>query len=199
MCMCAGATACVICPPGKFGSLPGLSTCPSSCVAGRYTPGYITPCQVWVRMTPCGCLWLCRARERERGADRHRVRSRQRLKTWEGVPLYPALTVLSATLIDIDQDCPPGTFSAAAAGSCTPCAAGKFSSTLNTSSCTPCQGGQYTNVTGQIACVVCPPGTYTAGGAAPCTPCAAGDYASTSGVCRRPLLICTPRFLGPSP
>lgn len=84
--------------------------------------------------------------------------------------------------------CPPGTYSLAGAGVCTPCVVGKYSSASGLS--TPCTSacaaatGYYCGEGATAATgAPCPMGTYASStGATSCTPCAAGLYGNVEGM-----------------
>lgn len=102
--------------------------------------------------------------------------------------------------------CPPGTFSLAGAGACTPCAPGLYGATSGGTAPTcsgPCAAGRFggspglTSPTCTGACsagYACPPGstnstvamcsqgTFSVSGAGVCAPCAAGRFGASQGL-----------------
>ncbi len=87
--------------------------------------------------------------------------------------------------------CTTGTWSAAGAFECTPCAAGKFSTTISGTGievCSPCRMGTWT--------YTLPNGVYTAAtGATACTACPAGKAGGSSG-CTTTCTAATPSAVG---
>ena len=73
--------------------------------------------------------------------------------------------------------CNAGTYSAAGAGSCTPCPAGQYQDSKGKSSCKACNAGKY-STGGASSCTPCEAGTSSAAGAGRCTPCSAGKYSA---------------------
>jgi hypothetical protein len=86
------------------------------------------------------------------------------------------------------RDCQPGFYSASnAAGVCTPCPTGKFSSISQMTACQNCSTGTYTSSTGLSTCAPCIAGRVSGlDGSSTCTSCTMGKYAPSIA-----LTICT--------
>jgi hypothetical protein len=73
--------------------------------------------------------------------------------------------------------CPPGSWSAQGAASCTPCSAGTASAAPGAAAegaCQPCAPDSW-SAAGAASCAPCVPGSWSAAGAASCTPCTAAN------------------------
>ena len=79
-------------------------------------------------------------------------------------------------------DCPPGTWSAAGAATCTPCSAGFYQPNWATASCVSCPAG-FTSTPGNSTCAPCAVGSYAgAAGSGQCSLCPQGFYSGSEGV-----------------
>ena len=166
-----GGARCMLCPQGRYKSENNV-VC-QSCPIGFSTPT--------VGGTNCtGCpLGYFAAEEAQMGCDQ-----------------CPSGYYQSQVGKAACELCAAGTFSAAKAGVCEFCGAGKYNNDSAQSSCKECESGKYQVQTGQSscsncdagkyqslvgqnsenACKDCGHGTYSAAGRAECTDCAAGKY-----------------------
>jgi hypothetical protein len=144
-----GAGVCSNCSAGLYGATMGLRTaaCSSPCPAGRYgsTLGLTTP----------NCTGLC-------DAGSYGARAGLARSSCTG-PCSAGYACPSGSVVDTAVTCPAGTYSTGGAGSCSPCAPGKYSA----DSARP------------VACDAdCIPGSYCPPGTAMPLSCPAGRYGS---------------------
>ena len=153
----SGSTACTSCPAGSYSDAPGSNEC-TVCSTGTYSVSGSVVCGP---SCPVGTLRIVGSRCLNDGC--------------------PAGKYLNGTTC---SSCPTGTFyvgpSATSQSSCTPCAAGTYS-TLGSPVCVKCPPGTSLAVSGGSECIPCSAGTYSSSfGSTSCSSCPSGTTSTTS-------------------
>jgi hypothetical protein len=142
----AGATACSLCPPGRFGGLQQLqsSLCSGLCRPGRYSEGGVKRCAdcpvgTWSSVEGATSLSAC-------------IPCTTRPGSYCGVGMVASGGV----------PCPPGRAAAGMnATECGVCDRGWYAPSPGLSVCLPCPLGQFSaQPAGATECTVCAPGTF---------------------------------------
>ena len=139
------SSTCPVCPVGRYTPLTGRGEC-SECAAGRFGGG-VDP------TTDCGNCSVGQFRFADSGV----------LQLLICLPPSSCIAVTEMFWSYYYAD------SASGAGSCSPCAPGRFSGTVSAPSCDNCTAGLY-SLGNASSCLLCPSGTY-------------GSVAQTSSQC----------------
>jgi len=172
-----GQATCKQCPAGQYQDLTGKTSC-KNCDVGTYSNLGSTTC------TPCaagyyqdqpgkGSCKICPA-----GTYQPDIGKTSCIQC-------PAGTKNSAEGSTVSTDCTDclaGSFSAAGAGTCTPCATGNYQPDPGKTSCIQCPVGKERTTTGGTTCTDCSAGYYADTiGTSNCKACAAGTYQDQIG------------------
>lgn len=195
-----------LCPAGRYGDTSGVTdpTCVGACFAGWACPpgsttgqpaatkclkgtysttglGSCLPCPVGTYSASdfaIGCL----------KCDAGRYGTLSSTDSQCSGPCHPGFfcPAGSTTPTEPLNACPPGQWSAAGAGSCSPCAVGFYGSSVSapysTSSCEASCSAGFECPSGSSAPSPCPMGKYGLGGVAACQQCPAGTFGGSTGL-----------------
>ena len=168
----SGATTCIACPGGKYGTGSPVAT--SAACTGECTAGYACTSGS-VSATALACP-----------AGYYSIAGQASCTQCPGGTYGTGSAV--ATSDACDGSCAAGSYSLAGSTECTLCPAGKFGSaaSLGSAECSgSCSAGYYCpagSIVGTPAGNQCDPGTYAAIGAGACSLCPAGRYGATNGL-----------------
>eukprot|EP01047_Picozoa_sp_COSAG01_P038316 COSAG01_NODE_3103_length_6578_cov_112.775428_1_plen_745_part_10 len=156
------ATPCEQCPPGRFSSVSGATTC-DTCRSGTYAPTgskYVSNCT------------SCRLGQYDHDASAS--------TPCEQCPPGRFSSVSGATTCDT---CRSGTYAPAGSkyvSNCTSCRLGQYDHDASAATpCEQCPPGRFSNVSGATTCDTCRSGTYAPAGSkyvSNCTSCRLGQY-----------------------